>query len=76
MKQTPCYFVIYDDDKKLFNISSPVNDDTELTNLIAQEIRKGRNIHCSTTAVTAKTYDDLKKSCNDIGYRYTDNSLL
>ena len=76
MKQTSYYFVIYDDEKMLFNIFRGIHDDTELTSDVAKKQNNGKKIHCSSSLVSNTTYDQLKQNCASMGYTYTDESIL
>ena len=76
MKQTSYYFVIYDDENMQFNIFWGIPDDTELTNDVAEKINQGRKIHCSSSPTSNTTYSALKQNCIDMGYTYTDESIL
>ena len=65
------YCVLYDDDIKAYDIAGPIYDDTRFTEMVAEAINKGENIHCSTVwEKDVKSADELKFSDAPEGYKY------
>lgn len=65
------YCVLYDDDRKLFDVYGPISDDTLFTNSVVDGQRRGMHIHCGTVmASDVSSIEDLKRDGDPPGFRY------
>lgn len=71
MKNIGFYLFIVDEDQKLFN-DFFTYDDSRITEIVAQEQRRGRHINCVTVNANENTLAlEIKGYENQRGYKHT-----
>lgn len=65
------YCVLYEDDKKIFDVIGPISDDTLFTESVCKAQKRGLNVSCSTVDKSdVKSIDELKRDGDPPGYKY------
>lgn len=65
------YCVLYDDEKKRFDVFGPISDDTMFTESVVKAQQKGLQVHCST--VMSSEVDSIESLIDEgalLGYKY------
>ncbi len=67
------FVILYDDDRRAFNVCGPICDDTNITNKTV-ELQKKRNVRCNTVDANNCSKDDLiKNTIEQLAYIFDEN---
>ena len=65
------YCVLFDDDRKIFDVYGPISNDTRFTDSVCERQNQGLHIHCGTVeANKVNSIEELKKDGDPPGYMY------
>ncbi len=77
LNESPWFFVIKDDDKKLGAVYVAYGmEEEDLTQRVAAEQKKGRQITCFAVEVSKSTFDSQLKFLSDNGYTFSKQPLI
>ena len=67
------YCILYEDEKKLFDVIGPIMDDTLFIESVVKAQQHGLHVHCSTVdASDVFCIEDLKHDGDPPGFKYSD----
>jgi len=77
MKLTKTFWLVaIDGDNKTFSIDGATVDDGNFTKRIWEEQRNGRDIRCNTPECSKNTREFVMNQYQDMGYTYSESSVI